>query len=1125
MKKLLLTFIACLFCASVQAQSISDEANTVFRDYKTPGQPLSGRWDPPKADVRALFGTVANRAGVSIRDYGAKCDGTTNDGPAINSALAASNVVIIPQGSNSCVVNTTVTLGGGKTLRFARGQGINYNAAATCLLTTGTNDTIHLSGPGNTIDSLCITHNGTSGSAVSDQGGGGINYIINSSISGNSDTSTSSLVYFKSSANVVRGGSIANSRPAGGFGLIFDAVGGAGQIANRVEGVNFAAQSRPHAGEAIYIGSLDGTARQEGVQIVNNQFVGQGDSNLFIGNVLSAHIIGNIFDQGYASQIVVAPNASMGITDVHFTSNYISTPNQQTTGVCVNYINPSNHFVSGVSFVDNSFAFCGFGSSFTAPASDISYIGNRFSGIGSLAIGLGTGTGKSIVQGNSFSAIAPNFCLSGADNTTGGPYIINGNNFESSCNTVITITNASKWIWEANAGIGMPAGLPPTTVIPTTCSTNQFVNAVNNSGVPTCATPTTGSSTAAAGSSGQFQTNSAGSLAGVTISGAVSIDGTTGISTFASSPTFTGTASAPNISATSAANPSYLWSNTAASADSKTWQFIDDAAGSLNLFAINDTGTAGNLALQLTRTGITPTGASFRGSVNSTDFYAGQGLLATGGAPLLRETNTSAATDTRIWDLVTDTSGTLTIRTVNDAVTSFNNALTISRSGTTPDTVTVGNLVVSNGSGPDDLINWVPFSERAAVLNNTSTYDATNSVNVALATGKSFVMCGTYNIRNQISPAQGTKLEGCGPNKAHFNMTNTGALAWLNYSASSVFKLTHGVEIAGVSFDFVQPDTTVRASMTAYPPAIGGNGTYGDQAQGVRVENIQCNRGWTCLNTNGNVIGTFNNLRLGAFFNGWYMDGAMDYVRISNVEFWWYGMTTNQRIAAANNSCMDIGEGPYNFTNIQTWYCGIIIHAGNAGNLAGGGDPFVTLNGVSLDTAYIFPNAGVTIVNGVYGTKDGTSAWATGRHDGYYFINGGTSRMTISGADVLGNGEQIVYNNGGKLTIDSSYLRQACAACAIVQNDSGDMVLGSSVVLAGYTGTPTHSFHAQYQTGGSLSTYATIDRATLNFSGGAASVFFNADNANNFAEPKRYKGLTAIGCAFTCNSGSLGSYQ
>jgi hypothetical protein len=66
-----------------------------------------------------------------------------------------------------------------------------------------------------------------------------------------------------------------------------------------------------------------------------------------------------------------------------------------------------------------------------------------------------------------------------------------------------------------------------------TCSTNQFVNAVDTSGNPTCATPTTGSSTAAAGSSGQFQTNSSGSLAGVTVSGAVSISGTTGVSTLA----------------------------------------------------------------------------------------------------------------------------------------------------------------------------------------------------------------------------------------------------------------------------------------------------------------------------------------------------------------------------------------------------------------------------------------------------------------------------------------------------------------------------------------------------------------------------------------------------------------
>lgn len=92
----------------------------------------------------------------------------------------------------------------------------------------------------------------------------------------------------------------------------------------------------------------------------------------------------------------------------------------------------------------------------------------------------------------------------------------------------------------ANLGLGALAILnaPPPPGVSTlggiaalTCSTNQFVNGVDTSGNPTCATPTTGSSTAAAGSSGQFQTNSSGSLAGVTVSGDVAISGTTGAAT------------------------------------------------------------------------------------------------------------------------------------------------------------------------------------------------------------------------------------------------------------------------------------------------------------------------------------------------------------------------------------------------------------------------------------------------------------------------------------------------------------------------------------------------------------------------------------------------------------------
>lgn len=97
----------------------------------------------------------------------------------------------------------------------------------------------------------------------------------------------------------------------------------------------------------------------------------------------------------------------------------------------------------------------------------------------------------------------------------------------------------------SNLGLGALAILntlpvPAPTVLggikSLTCSTNQFVNAVDTSGNPTCATPTTGSSTAAAGSTGQFQTNSSGSLAGVTISGDFTINGATGVGTLSTVP-------------------------------------------------------------------------------------------------------------------------------------------------------------------------------------------------------------------------------------------------------------------------------------------------------------------------------------------------------------------------------------------------------------------------------------------------------------------------------------------------------------------------------------------------------------------------------------------------------------
>lgn len=44
---------------------------------------------------------------VSVKQFGAKGDGTTDDGPAFNSALAASNIVVVPPGTY--LINTSIT--------------------------------------------------------------------------------------------------------------------------------------------------------------------------------------------------------------------------------------------------------------------------------------------------------------------------------------------------------------------------------------------------------------------------------------------------------------------------------------------------------------------------------------------------------------------------------------------------------------------------------------------------------------------------------------------------------------------------------------------------------------------------------------------------------------------------------------------------------------------------------------------------------------------------------------------------------------------------------------------------------------------------------------------------------
>lgn len=98
---------------------------------------------------------------VNAKDFGAVCNGTTDDAAAINAALTYaatlnSGVVMLPASSSLCKVSSVLTVGAGVTLR---GQGWNSSSGLTAG-TTGINPLINLTGLGSSVQDVAITANG-----------------------------------------------------------------------------------------------------------------------------------------------------------------------------------------------------------------------------------------------------------------------------------------------------------------------------------------------------------------------------------------------------------------------------------------------------------------------------------------------------------------------------------------------------------------------------------------------------------------------------------------------------------------------------------------------------------------------------------------------------------------------------------------------------------------------------------------------------------------------------------------------------------------------------------------------------------------------------------------------------
>jgi len=415
--------------------------------------------------ARARNGTIArsfsDRAtdmGRNVRDFGAVCDGVTDNGPAFRAAFAVARVVrydLEGCASHYRIRTSVTTPAGGSLIGPADGTAVPLG-----IITDDPIDTFVAGGPQWSITNARIQHDGASGMAIN---GGFASYgtLSRSAIIGNVAGNTSPLVQTGGSLITVDSNTFTNNRVGAYAFTIYGDGTTASPIVLRVSSNNFGGP-----GMGLSVGSAGNVKRPEGIYLTNNHCF-LTNTCLVVNSALDIRSVGNTWDIGSGNQVVLAA-AGEGIDLASFTDDYFSTLNTAVSpaatnvnGVCLQVSGPVSRLT-----VRSKFAYCGYGIASTDGVSSYLTIGSTFLNIGNIALNL-QGVKGVTLSGNTCTSCAYNFIL--ADGAAGGPFVLNDNQWDPAGAIGLTRTNAPKFRFgNGNSGVVLAGYSAGATAVPST---------------------------------------------------------------------------------------------------------------------------------------------------------------------------------------------------------------------------------------------------------------------------------------------------------------------------------------------------------------------------------------------------------------------------------------------------------------------------------------------------------------------------------------------------------------------------------------------------------------------------------------------------------------------------------
>lgn len=266
------------------------------------------------------------------------------------------------------------------------------------------------------------------------------------------------------------------------------------------------------------------------------------------------------------------------------------------------------------------------------------------------------------------------------------------------------------------------------------------------------------------------------------------------------------------------------------------------------------------------------------------------------------------------------------------------------------------------------LLDMVSVMDFGAVPDGSAVggTDNTAAFNAALATGrKVFVPSGGFRIKGTIIVPPGASLVGDGRTISNIFVTPD-----YDMTVSAFIRLGHASEIRDIGIKFVQPDSSNRATLTAYPWAIDFN-----DSTRVVIDFVRVSSAWNAITGTGNTGGSYIGfIEVGALNTGLTIDGALDFFHGLKWHFWPF--FTEPDLANATNLLQAFGDGQatafslgavdgFNVENIATFQQKFVIKT-NANPVIPNLFGHMQLDG---NGARLIVSGGVNAVGKLYDTK------------------------------------------------------------------------------------------------------------------------------------------------------------